>query len=761
VLANLLLGLDELSALLVACIEDADWLDAYLVAAGINQVAEDYLAGADTLALRAADHLGSDGIGREVARGAQMLQPRRGSPSWRRLVNWQHEVAAICLELGAAVLLATPARAVRWHRRAMALQARLGQLPVNARRDRTRLPACFYRFDTRPEDSLSLAARVADWLPRDRRVLVLGVRTSGGYLAPLQVAALGALGYRDVRMATLRPGQRIGANLRRELCRLDALAGEVLIVDDPPSSGRALRRIVEELRRAGVSPRRMTLVVPLFDDTIPGALANARSVTLPWFDWSIHRRLLPAHVAADVEALLGPGARVISARPLAFDDQPTEQRGHVSAAYAFELEGPHDRRWHEFVAVEGAGVGYFGTQALAVSRALGPSVARVLGVRDGVIYREWLDPAGRLAGLPAAGQRELSPALVAHVADRARKLALATDPGDRQRAQGAPWQVASLILSRGFGAGAIAARLVASDRAIRRLLRLEHPALIDGSTEFDRWFTTATGGVVKVGRSSGYASKLPSFDPVFDLAGIAAGTPDALLADMLRAGFAEQKRERVDAERWLLYQLVHLWDRGRRRLLSEADVADRSGLAVRRYLAEVLFAGATCPAAGPSRAVHFDLSAKRSRLGWLTPTPASVLAIRALMVHGYRPTTVSGCSLVDLALVPHRPDGTPGGGAELVLDPLAPIQTGLGWADSAALSAAVADIVGHRPGGCSLCAAPPLGRGSRVVLALLSAGDGPRRRRFVRTAELTVLAWAPDLGQAKNVLKGLTSWARA
>ena len=69
---------------------------------------------------------------------------------------------------------------------------------------------------------------------------MVGVRTSGSYLAPLHAAAFRACGESHVDVLTYRPGRPF---LRWERAALRATAkagGWVLIADDPPGSGTSL-----------------------------------------------------------------------------------------------------------------------------------------------------------------------------------------------------------------------------------------------------------------------------------------------------------------------------------------------------------------------------------------------------------------------------------------------------------------------------------------------------------------------------------------
>ena len=72
-----------------------------------------------------------------------------------------------------------------------ATAAGLETLPSEFRSQLLRLPSCFRGFDQRLEDLELLADRfAASWAPAAGRVTVIGVRTSGSYLAPLVASLL-------------------------------------------------------------------------------------------------------------------------------------------------------------------------------------------------------------------------------------------------------------------------------------------------------------------------------------------------------------------------------------------------------------------------------------------------------------------------------------------------------------------------------------------------------------------------------------------
>ncbi|MGW3463362.1 hypothetical protein ACWDE9_28900 [Streptomyces olivaceoviridis] len=106
-----------------------------------------------------------------------------------------------------------------------------------------------------------------------------GARTGGAYLAPLVAARLEPEGV-DVRVTSVRPGETPEAEDRR-----------VLLVDDPPLTGRTLLSVAQNLS----GPGGVEVLVPVFDAAEVRGLRKAGiAVTvLPRAQWQSTCRLEP------------------------------------------------------------------------------------------------------------------------------------------------------------------------------------------------------------------------------------------------------------------------------------------------------------------------------------------------------------------------------------------------------------------------------------------------------------------------------------
>lgn len=561
-----------------------------------------------------------------------------------------------------------------------------------------RPPNCFRGFDQRPLDCHRLAEKLASlWSDRDRPVVVVGLRTSGSYLAPLLASFLRLLGHRDVRWVSRRPGERRLAGEDEELSSLARHGGVAVLVDDPPNRGGALSRAAAELEALGFPREAVVLAVATLDDSgeLPSRLAGRPAAVLPWKEWAVHEQLSPSSLRALLTGLL-----LGRPWPGEVGDDPVEAvgeievlevtgpgRGHVAITVAVEgstAGGPFARR----LRVAGVGLGCLGSDAVAVADALGSLVPAVAGVVGGLMVRAWMPDESRVGveDVDAA----LSEGMARYVRARSLALPLEADHSRELAGRGPVWELAAGLLGAPFGRVRPLVRPLAR-QAARRLLAVEQASAIDGVMSLANWFETPDGL-----RKVSFAT-LPSgsldiycFDPVFDLAGAAVAVQDATGrgGSVDTASFEEELRRCYrdgggalgGDERWLLYLLVHM-DLLRARALGRIgahaspacieEAAQRvvglevaMSAAVRRYLCGILAGPTSDRGSDPDRdphqgdgrfagvgglcAVDIDGVLETRWSGFPSPSPSSVMALRALCRHGFRPVLATGRSLPEV-----------------------------------------------------------------------------------------------------------------
>jgi hydroxymethylpyrimidine pyrophosphatase-like HAD family hydrolase len=665
--AELHADVHELMGRLLPAARDGRWLDAFLLAAGAVQVVEDRLQGASWPPRRLVRHL--DGAGRSGARGAALRSAGRcldasteallAVPPVRRLQDWTTRTAGLTEDLAALALGPDPDAAERDAVREGLEQAaaRLSSDPLAARLLRGALlrpPACFCGFDQHPRDLAELARRFADQHPdRARPLLVLGVRTSGSYLAPLAGAALRQLGYRRLVVGTTRPGAALlagGAGLVRGIRRG---AGSVLLLDDPPVTGGSLLAVAERAQREGFPPRAVVPLFAAFDDgwdgwAVPPLLERYPCVVLPGADWQVRARLRPEALRRTVSGLLPPGRRLVD---LEVGDQGALSRGaHLGVPVTARVEDDRSSGAGGGGAAvlrlraEWSGVGLFGRRAAELAAVLGGLVPEVLGFDDGVLLRERLPGEGP----PVAPAARVGAAEVArYVAARQRLLAV---PGDRSlllAGREPVWELAARRLAPALGRLDLVLRPTLLQPLTRRLLAAEEPCLVDGRTARELWAGDAADGRrVKTDFAEGAFSNRnrACYDAAYDLAGAAvAAEPDADYEEQLLDEYRGLTGRQVTAARWCLYRIVQS-----DRLRTRAAARRSRSRAVQGFLSSVLLADLDAEPQGDWCVLDVDGVLESDVLGFAASSPQGALALRALRAHGYRTLLATGRSLPEV-----------------------------------------------------------------------------------------------------------------
>jgi hydroxymethylpyrimidine pyrophosphatase-like HAD family hydrolase len=656
---NLLNDLSALGALLTEAVRVESWIDAYLIAAAMNQIAEDTLHAAPYPLDEAASfwrtspsrptRLAADATS-ICGRSARALAGTR--PSVRRLCTWQRQLDKTVENLADVVAGTTtpnPGLKARCHTAA----DQISSLPTAARSTVLSLPACFHGFDQRPEDLDRLAERYCNLAPgAGRPMLVVGVRTSGSYLAPLLAAFLRARGHPAARAITLRPRHALLAQERALVSATARAGGDVLVTDDPPVTGASLAQAAETLERSGVAPERIVMAIGLMQKSPPAsAIERYRMVSLAPGEWTVDPWFRRDAVCAMLGSLLTGELEVEAVEPRALPSSPLD-RGHRRSLWHVRGRDSDTGAARELdVLVAGVGLAYLGGQALEVASKLSAFSPRVLGLRQGLLYREWLASETRV-GRSESISGEFAAAAARYVAARRDVLPLAGDPSMGLRGARPAWEVAGLILSGQFGRGSPIARVVFVDAIARRLLTVARPSVVDGTTEVERWFVSESveAPFLKAGLSDRTHGRLglACFDAAFDLAGVGALSPDGCVSDGVRCAWRELTGEDVSPERWLLYELIHAWGAQREDPRTEADVRQAAARALQRYFATVFLAGVESPLDGPLVALDVDGVLETELLGWSSLTRASATVLRALLEHGYRPVPVSGRGLDEI-----------------------------------------------------------------------------------------------------------------
>lgn len=617
-------------------------LDAYLAACGIDQVIDDRQRGTATLTRRTAVLAGANDIALRALDSGTAVTAL--GPAHRQLEAWHRRIQQLISVLADALLDDLDA----CDERIEAALAAVGEtVPARAAHllvgELMRPPACFRSFDQHPRDVEELIDRFAASYPdRARPLILLGVRTSGSYLAPLAAAHARALGYRDLTVRTIRPGERLMPGETRLLRRIRRTSGLVLALDDPPSSGRSLARVARAAENAGFDRDHVILAFAAFGGGKPRELAGRPCVILPGPDWHIRARLSPDALRRTVRALLPDDTPILA---IAGADPGTPTRnGHLSVPLTVTIDtgdGPAELP----LLAEGAGLGYLGRHAATLAAALTGTVPHVYGFDDGVLLRD-RDPHAQPA-VPADTVAD-------YITARQHALPLPDDRSLLLAGREPVWEIGSRILAGTLGRLGTPLRPLLVEPIMRQLLRPEHPCIVDGRMLPWLWTGDGADGWHKTDFDDGSFSHLDlaTDDAVYDLASAAVLAPEA--EDKLIARYEQATGEHVTPARWCVHKLVAAWNI--RRLKTLGNAAELAGAdptriqdrAIQQFFNRLFLADLDDEPRGPWCVLDLDGVLETDLLGFPMTSPAGALALRALRAHGYRVLLATGRPLPDV-----------------------------------------------------------------------------------------------------------------
>lgn len=410
-------------------------------------------------------------------------------------------------------------------------------LPAEFRLRRPRIPAAFRTQDVTHFDILTLARRFAATFPDRRRpILVVGLRTAGSYFGPLLRAYLEVEGYQDVDTVTIRPKKGIARGERARLARGAQRGAVAVLVDEPPDTGSTLATAADLVRKDGFAASDVVALLPVHPTRRDWAssyeflpLRGIRVLTLEPDQWH-KRRLLEPHA---VEGRLAEyftrrnysGVSVVASATAAWLNSRlqhlSEEKFHTRLKQIYELclrtdDGGIETR---YVLAKSVGWGWLGYHAFIAGSRLSEFVPPVLGLRDGILYTEWL-PQSRPAGAGEDRHRLIS-RLASYIAARVGSMGLGTDPSpDLSRAdQHKGFALLADTLSRTYGwkPAAVLTRGRIRHKLSRRACPV--PTLIDGKMRRVEWINGSSEILKTDFEHHGLGkTELNMTDPAYDLA---------------------------------------------------------------------------------------------------------------------------------------------------------------------------------------------------------------------------------------------------
>jgi hydroxymethylpyrimidine pyrophosphatase-like HAD family hydrolase len=341
-----------------------------------------------------------------------------------------------------------------------------------------------------------------------------------------------AEGFTRTAVLTMVPGKGPGRQERKALERFAREGYTALILDDSPHTGGTIFTAFDIARHAGFAtdklkalipahPARRNWYKPLGDDMV---------VSLDPEDW--HKRSLLTPEAAQHRLAEYFGAQgfvrirvVESDRVAVLNEQlagasADERSARLKRIFEVHLDTGRGEPDVRFVLAKSVGWGWMGYHAFLAGHRLAGLVPPMLGLRDGILYMQWIAQDGLSAATRAHGKPQ--PERIAeYVAARSRRLGLPLGPGGSGNLQRQDNGIRLLgkALSRAYGV--IGIDVLMQSRVERRLRRrpCPLPTLIDGKMLQTEWIVGPHGPLKSDFEHHGLGKEeLNVIDPAYDLA---------------------------------------------------------------------------------------------------------------------------------------------------------------------------------------------------------------------------------------------------
>ncbi len=462
------------------------------------------------------------------ARERRQVRLRRWAESWRAAVHDFVKLLVAAEAPGRETLVRLGAR----------LTALLDAgLPADLETRRPTAPAAFRTQDLTHFDVLALGRSfVSRFSDRGRPILVVGFRTAGSYFAPVLAAFLTAQGYQRLDFVTIRPKKGIDSWERAMLTRYAKAGGLAVLVDESPATAATLAKGVSEVRKVGFRASDVVALLPVHptrrewtrsDDFLP--LSEIVVLTLEPEHYYKYRLLEPSAVEARLREYFErqgyTGVRVVASpaaqRLNAELRQRSEEKFHTRLKRIYEVCLENEvsgQKQTRYVLAKSVGWGWLSYHAFLAGRGLSRFVPPVLGLRDGILYTEWLH---RDSSAPASWERgPLIDRLASYVSARVRLLGLGSDPAPDLSQGGRHNGFASLAntLTRAYGPRAAALKRARIEHEVSRR-PTPFPTLIDGRIRPLEWVGTGSALLKSDFEHHGLGkTELNMTDPAYDLA---------------------------------------------------------------------------------------------------------------------------------------------------------------------------------------------------------------------------------------------------
>jgi hydroxymethylpyrimidine pyrophosphatase-like HAD family hydrolase len=547
------------------CVEEIA-TNIFLLSCGVLNCVEGHLRG---LSPRLPGRVASTLFGRSAARFVEVISNTPWS-RWR-VGRWRQQWLSDLNDFLCLIVAPQAADTNGLFESAQRLTHLASRCPDALLAQRLGIPSPFGHLDLSPKDVLKLGDHFERRFPdRAQPVLLVGLRTSGAYFAPLLRAFLEMKGYQSVRILTIDPGKGIGRREERELKHLAPRGFWALVVDDPPDSCATLLAASDILHRAGFAAGSVKFVAPTHPARLTWfkAFPEDSVITLSPEHWYKSELLSPKIVEVRLAEYFrtqnAARVSVVASRRtdefngwvqnLASDERSTR----LKRIFEVLLETSEGEPQTKYVLAKSVGWGWLGYRAFLIGHKHSGYVPPVLGLRDGILYMEWIQDEPAVDS--ADKRRALLVASAAYVAARVRCLS-STSGMDLKRYNNGSRLLAKAF-SRAYGRFLTDVLMRSRLGKLVRELPCPCPTLIDGNMHPREWVFGPQGPLKTDYEHHGMGKNaLNVTDPAYDLADTILNMELSAQEEAILLGdYIAHSRDAAVEQRLFIYKvLTGLW----------------------------------------------------------------------------------------------------------------------------------------------------------------------------------------------------------
>jgi len=491
----------------------------------------------------------------------------------RSVYEWRRQWTALVDEI--SELLLSPSPATEAHTNALLQRFtsfRSEDLPPDVLNRRLRIIEGYRCQDLTHYDVCELTKRFAAFNPdKSARVFIIGPRTAGAYFAPVVRAYLRMNGYTDVAWMTVRPKWGLSTWERKEIRQNVGQAVRIVLTDDHSSSGRTFRLLQMDLSGYGIRPSQMTLLAPIHPRRPLVVLTNSpetRVIMLAHSDLykrklmmgeelpALLREYLRSRTTPADDVSMNESAQTASINDRFWKETADSFQVRLKKVFEFRIRSAGNPEKTIKVLAKSVGWGWLGYHAYIAGRQLEGFVPPVFGLREGMLFMEWID--NEATDKSSVRMQLFTNDVGSYIARRRERLKLNEDPRFMGPEYGWGWQEILQILHRPYG---VRPGYLKND-TLRRMLaprRSQVSTFVDGRMFPEDWvFTNQRFLKTDFEHHNFGPPNLEMVDPAFDLAAAAfecrlSSAEESAMVD----AYCTSSGDETIRERLILYKLLY------------------------------------------------------------------------------------------------------------------------------------------------------------------------------------------------------------